>query len=66
MHVAPTNDKGPGEALETLLTAAEVAGLLRVHPSTISRMARRGQLRAVRLGRTLRIPVSAIRPPVIA
>ena len=37
-----------------LLTTQEAAALLRVCPKTIRRMAQRGQLRAVRVGRDLR------------
>jgi excisionase family DNA binding protein len=38
-----------------ILTAAEAASVLRVHPATITRMIQRGQLRAARAGDAIRI-----------
>jgi excisionase family DNA binding protein len=43
------------------LTVEEVSEILRVHPVTVIKMARRGDLPAVRIGRTWRIPAAAIR-----
>ncbi len=40
---------------DRLLTAAEVAGLLRVSTMTIYRLIRRGELPAVRVGRNYRV-----------
>jgi excisionase family DNA binding protein len=35
----------------TLLTPAEAAGHLRIHPKTVNRMARHGTIPAIRLGK---------------
>jgi len=43
-----------------LLTVSEVAGQLRLHPMTIRRMLNRGQIRAFRLGRAIRIDPEAV------
>lgn len=39
---------------ERLLDTQEAAALLRIHPKTLQRMARRGQLRAFQLGKLWR------------
>jgi excisionase family DNA binding protein len=44
-----------------LLTAKETAELLRVKPQWVYRMARRGVLPSVRLGRQLRVDEDALR-----
>ena len=52
------------EVMEELLTTAEVAAILKVHPATISRMAKSGKIRAFKIpgGRygEWRIPKSEI------
>ena len=40
----------------TLLTVAEAAELLRVHPNHVYELIRRGELPHVRLGRVIRLP----------
>jgi excisionase family DNA binding protein len=50
----------PGSTSDPLLTAAEVAELLRVDVYSVRRWTRRGELTAYRVGRELRIPTSAI------
>ena len=45
---------------EDLLTVNEVAALLRVHRETVLRHIRKGLIRAVKIGRTLRIPREAL------
>jgi excisionase family DNA binding protein len=46
---------------EELLTVAEVAGVLRLPPSTVYELIRRGKLPAVRAGRSLRVPRDALK-----
>ncbi len=48
--------------VRTLLTAREVADTLRVSTMTVYRMVRVGELRALRVGRQMRIP----QPEVVA
>lgn len=48
-------------SVEQHYTTAEVADLLRVHPETILRAARRGSIRSVRIGNDRRYPESAVR-----
>lgn len=47
-------------SLPDVLTTAEAAAALRVDPKTLRTMIRRGELRAVRCGRLLRVPKSAL------
>jgi len=42
------------------LTIKECAGTLRCHPDTVSAMIRRGELKAVRLGRAIRVVSESI------
>lgn len=46
-----------GEALYTVDQAAE---LLQLHPITVRRMIARGDLRAIHLGKTVRVPAQSI------
>ena len=57
------NEKGPAEAaasFEPLLDTDEAARLLRIHPKTLRRSARRGEIPATRVGRLWRFRVSAL------
>jgi excisionase family DNA binding protein len=49
--------------METIqfVTVEEAAEMLRVHPYTVRRLVWRRRLPAVRVGRSLRVPLSAIR-----
>lgn len=47
-------------ASSTHLTVAEAAERLRVCPDTVRAAIHRGELPAVRIGRTIRIPVAAL------
>jgi excisionase family DNA binding protein len=47
-------------AMPELLTASEVADLLRVSPSTVRRLARRGDLPVIRVGSQLRFHTAEI------
>jgi excisionase family DNA binding protein len=52
-----------GTALEdvSFLTVAEVAGVMRVSKMTVYRMVHSGELTAVRVGRSFRVPSKAVR-----
>ncbi len=54
---------GAGAGLEDVkfLTVAEVAGALRVSKMTVYRMVHSGELTAVRVGRSFRVPAKAVR-----
>ena len=43
------------------LTVAEVAGVMRVSKMTVYRMVHSGELAAVRVGRSFRVPAKAVR-----
>lgn len=47
--------QAPADATDDLLTRTEVARYLRVSDRTVSRLVRKGQLPASRIGRTVRI-----------
>ena len=49
------------EKIPELLTRSEAAHALRVSLTTITRMTKAGQLRAVRVGRSIRIPAESVR-----
>ena len=44
----------------TLLTVAEVAGQMRVSKMTVYRLVHSGELEAVRVGRSFRVPENAV------
>ena len=46
--------------MQRMLTAREVAAMLRVTPKTIAAWIRQGQIRAVRFGRLWRIPAEEV------
>lgn len=48
------------EHYETLLTISEVANVLRVSKMTIYRLVHDGQLQSMRIGKSLRVPMSAL------
>ena len=54
------------EVVQRLLTAREVAAALRVSPMTVYRMVDAGALRALRVGRQLRISAAAVAEYVAA
>jgi excisionase family DNA binding protein len=53
----PTSDTG---AFEPLLDADEAAKLLKIHPQTLLRSARRGKIPAIRVGRLWRFRASIL------
>jgi excisionase family DNA binding protein len=50
----------PFADLPDVLTTAQAAAALQVDPKTVRSMVRRGELRAVRCGRLLRVPKAAL------
>jgi excisionase family DNA binding protein len=59
--VAEVTAEAHADPPPTLLTPREVAALFRVAPMTVYRMIERNELPAVRLGRSFRVPTSAVR-----
>src|SRR5215469_15663570 len=51
----------PLTEFEPLLDAVEAAALLRIHPNTLKKMARRGEIEARRIGRCWRFRTSDLR-----
>ena len=50
------------ESREAMVTVADAAVMVGCHPATIVRMIRRGELKALRLGRQYRVRVSDLEP----
>jgi excisionase family DNA binding protein len=50
----------PGEEFEPLLDSEEAAALLKIHPKTLQKMARRGEVVAIQIGKLWRFRVSAL------
>ena len=48
----------PGQVFEPLFDSAEAARLVRIHPKTVIRMARRGEINGVRFGKLWRFRLS--------
>ena len=51
-----------GGGVVTLLTVDEAAEVIRVHPETIRRMIRRGELAALKVGNVYRVDQDDLRP----
>jgi excisionase family DNA binding protein len=49
-----------GYQLPIALDVRDVAGLLEIHPETVRRLIAKGELRAVRIGRLVRVPREAL------
>ena len=56
----PTRMVDPALSEVRFLTVAEVAGLMRVSKMTVYRMVHAGELPAVRVGRSFRVPEKAV------
>lgn len=52
--------------ISEFLTVRETAQVLQCHPDTVAAMIRRGELKAVRLGRAVRVSAQSIRALVDA
>ncbi|WP_091671274.1 helix-turn-helix domain-containing protein [Amycolatopsis marina] len=53
-------DQGPGPRQVQFLTVAEVATLMRVSKMTVYRLVHSGELPAVRVGKSFRVPEKAV------
>jgi excisionase family DNA binding protein len=51
--------QGSGKC-EPLLDSNEAAGLLRIHPKTLQRMARKGEIPAIQIGKLWRFSTSSL------
>lgn len=51
---------GTDERFEPLLDSEEAAALLRIHPKTLQRLARAGEITGIQIGRLWRFRVSAL------
>jgi excisionase family DNA binding protein len=58
---ADRGDRDRTRGLPELLTVAEVAALVRVSKMTIYRMIRKGELPAIAVGKSYRIPIAEVR-----
>ncbi len=57
----PGQDPGPGDISDVrFLTVAEVATMMRVSKMTVYRLVHAGELSAVRVGRSFRVPERAV------
>ncbi len=59
-NAGPTASISNNGRCETLLDSAEAAQLLRIHPKTLQRMARRGDVPAMQIGKLWRFSPSAL------
>ena len=57
----PVTERPAPRAAVTFLTVAEVAGIMRVSKMTVYRLVHGGELAAVRVGRSFRVPEPAVR-----
>ncbi len=57
----PTAQRPAARAAVTFLTVAEVAAIMRVSKMTVYRLVHGGELAAVRVGRSFRVPEPAVR-----
>ncbi|MDQ3989217.1 MAG: helix-turn-helix domain-containing protein [Actinomycetota bacterium] len=55
----PMNEEGGAPAMQ-FLTVAEVAAMMRVSKMTVYRLVHAGELPAVRVGRSFRVPEKAV------
>ena len=54
----PRSTVGYERSFEPLLDSDEAAALLKIHPKTLQRMARRGEIEGIRIGKLWRFRVS--------
>ena len=61
MGQGPTVERPAPRAAVTFLTVAEVAAIMRVSKMTVYRLVHGGEMAAVRVGRSFRVPETAVR-----
>jgi excisionase family DNA binding protein len=59
--VRPMTEQPPVRRTVSFLTVAEVAAIMRVSKMTVYRLVHGGELAAVRVGRSFRVPEPAVR-----
>jgi len=57
---APGYHSNLGTAFEPLLDSEDAAKLLRIHPKTLQKLARKGEIQAVRIGKLWRFRASIL------
>lgn len=57
---APQPPLVPGQQFEPLLDSEEAAALLKIHPKTLQKLARRGEVVAIQIGKLWRFRASAL------
>jgi excisionase family DNA binding protein len=57
---SPRPSAVPDDDFEPLLDSEEAAALLKIHPKTLQKMARRGEVVAIQIGRLWRFRASAL------
>lgn len=60
VSAGPAASMADASKREPLLDSTEAAQLLRIHPKTLQRMARKGEIPAVQIGKLWRFRVSAL------
>jgi len=58
-HLAPSAPV-QGDGFEPLLDSEEAAALLKIHPKTLQKLARQGELAAIQIGKLWRFRASAL------
>ena len=59
-RIPPRNTVGFESRFEPLLDSDEAAALLKIHPKTLQRMARRGEVPAIQIGKLWRFRASEL------
>jgi len=60
LHERHTSSSVREDAFEPLLDSTEAAALLKIHPKTLQRMARKGQIPAMQIGKLWRFSAAAL------
>ncbi|MDK3257531.1 helix-turn-helix domain-containing protein [Blastococcus capsensis] len=61
MAAGPVTERPAPRAVVAFMTVAEVAAIMRVSKMTVYRLVHGGELAAVRVGRSFRVPEPAVR-----
>ncbi|WP_419750233.1 helix-turn-helix domain-containing protein [Geodermatophilus sp. CPCC 206100] len=61
MAARPAGEQAAPRPAVTFLTVAEVASMMRVSKMTVYRLVHGGEMAAVRVGRSFRVPAPAVR-----